>query len=155
MPPFSISLILTNRTLQAEEILNKHSGWAALTGTPDFAALNSAWPPPNAALTFALFVDRVLNFVGAYFVKLRGQVDALVFAGGVGERSVELRAAILDAAACLGFEIRRRDNEMVDWREGTVVGIGGGSPEVLVCRTDEAHEMARECAAEKRFWGDL
>lgn len=69
---------------------------------------------------------------------------------------MELRAAVLDAVACLGFEVRRIDNEMVDGREGTVVGIGGGGrPEVLVCRTDEALEMARECAAEKQFWGDL
>lgn len=65
---------------------------------------------------------------------------------------MELRAAVLDAVVCLGFKISGRDNEMVDGKEGTVVGIGGGGrPEVLVCRTDEAYEMARECAAEKQF----
>lgn len=80
-----------------------------------------------------------------------------MFAGGVGERSAELRAAVLDAVACLGFVVHRRDNEMVGERDRAVVSIGGGGGhlEALVCRTDEAREMARECAVEKRFWGDF
>lgn len=90
-------------------------------------------------------------------MKLRGRVDALVFAGGVGERSKQLREAVVDAVACLGFEIKSGDNEGVGERRGTVVAIGGGGgrAEVLVCRTDEAREMARECVVEKRFWGDV
>lgn len=146
---------LTNS--QAEEILNKHSGWASLTGTPDFAALTSPSPPPNAALAFTLFVDRITNLVAAYFVKLRGRADALVFAGGVGERSWQLREAVVDAVACLGFEVRREDNEGVGGRREVVVSVGGGGgcADVLVCRTDEAREMARGCVVEGRFWGDV
>lgn len=90
-------------------------------------------------------------------MKLRGQADALVFAGGVGERSWQLREAVVDAVACLGFKVRRGDNKCVSGRREVVVAVGGGSgcAEVLVCRTDEAQEMARGCVVERRFWGDM
>ena len=54
-------------------------------------------------LAFDLFVDRVAGFVGSYYVTLGGEVDALVFAGGIGERSERLRRAVADRVRCLGF----------------------------------------------------
>lgn len=149
------------RISKAEEILNKHSGWSSLTGTTDFSALTSASPPPNSRLAFSIFVDRIQNYIGSYFVKLRGEVDALVFAGGIGEKSVELRAAVIDGVQCLGFSLQKRDNESAGKKGGTVVGIGGGrvadkgGAKVLICRTDEAAEMARECVGDKQFWDQL
>lgn len=40
-----------------------------------------------------------------YYVKLLGNVDALVFAGGIGEKGGQLRQAVIDKVACLGFGI--------------------------------------------------
>lgn len=94
-------------------------------------------------------------------MKLRGQVDALVFAGGIGEKSAELRAAVVEGVQCLGFSLEKRANESVSKRSGVVVGIGGegvgriGDPKVLICGTDEQLEMARECVRQKEFWGEL
>jgi len=95
---------------------------------------------PGAQLAFDIFVDRILGFVGSYWLKLGGALDALVFSGGIGEHSVELRKAVVDRCACLGCAISARANEGVD-RETTrhVVDVGMSSvaPRVLVCRTDE------------------
>lgn len=136
---------------RAEEILNKESGWKALTGTTDFGAISQSDDPAHK-LAFDMFVDRVCGFVGTYFVSLRGQVDALVFAGGIGEKGDELRRRVVDQVACLGFAI---DDGPGDGEDGGVVrqiGSGEGGRKTLVCQTDEQLEMARFCAENKELW---
>src|SRR4051794_25655985 len=64
----------------AEQILNKESGWKALTGTTDFGKISSS-DDEKCRLAFDIFVDRILGYVGSYYVTLGGNVDALVFAG--------------------------------------------------------------------------
>ncbi len=142
---------------RAEEILNKEAGWKALTGTTNFGLIAAAAGDPagDAAmrLAFDLFVDRVCSFVGSYFVTLRGQVDALVFAGGIGERSDRLRAAVVEQVGCLGFVLDEEANAA--GLGGAVVrevGKKGVVPRVLVCETDEQFEMARTCAEGDEFW---
>lgn len=48
---------------QAEEILNKKSGWKAMTGTTDFAEVSSS-DKSECELAVAIFVDRILDFIG-------------------------------------------------------------------------------------------
>lgn len=141
---------------RAEEILNKQSGWKALAGTTNFAEIASSSEPARQ-LAFDLLVDRICAFVGTYYVSLRGDVDALVFAGGIGERSARLRAAVADAVRCLGFEIDATNNEAdaggaVVWDVGNKGGTKDSKHRVLVCQTDEQFEMARACAYDKRLW---
>jgi acetate kinase len=64
-------------------------------------------------------------------------VDAIVFSGGIGERSVELRAAVGERCACLGVEVEKRLNEGASNEKGSVVEIGNGAVKAMVCRTDE------------------
>jgi acetate kinase len=142
---------------QAEDILNTKSGWKALTGTTDFRLITtrafaapaptdananySSDPDPNR-LAFDLFIDRILDFVGAYFVKLGGHVDALVFAGGIGEHGAAVREAIGRGVRCLGFAgVDSGKNDQVEG-QGKVVNIGveggvGQGKKILVCKTDE------------------
>ncbi|OQO13734.1 hypothetical protein B0A48_01964 [Cryoendolithus antarcticus] len=134
---------------QAEMILNKESGWKALTGTTDFGEVSKRAEKgdESAKLAFEVFVDRVMGFVGSYYVKLGGTVDALVFAGGIGEHGVHFREEVVARVGCLGFEIDRGANEQL--QDGEVVDIGkqkDGDRRVLVCQTDEQTEMARQCA---------
>ncbi|KAF7330266.1 putative acetate kinase [Mycena venus] len=138
---------------QAEHILNTQAGWKALAGTTDFAAITKQRADdPAATLAFDLFADRVLNYVGSYHLKLGGAVDALVFSGGIGERSKELRALIAERIECLGYaRMDEGRNKAVDGTEGVVVDIGpagSSTKRLLVCRTDEQLEMARQCVIE-------
>lgn len=139
---------------QAEDILNTKAGWRALTGTTDFRAVTKMWQDGDerGVLAFELFVDRILNYVGSYWLKLGGKVDALVFSGGIGERSVELREVVMQRCACLGLKLDQEKNKTVDSVPGKVVEIGDDGSKILVCRTDEQLEMARECALEPIFW---
>lgn len=100
-------------------------------------------------LAFRIMLDRILHFTGAYHLSLHGDVDALVFAGGVGERSAELRRAVGEAVGCLGFAaINETKNSQVNDDEGIVVDVGraDGRKRILVCHTDEQLEMAKECS---------
>ncbi|KAK9622841.1 hypothetical protein V6Z94_003764 [Aspergillus fumigatus] len=134
---------------RAEEILNKQSGWKALTGTTDFSRIAVENPPSHAhKLAFDIVVDRILGFVGNYFVKLDGQVDAIVFAGGIGEKSALLRKVLVEKARCLRVAVDTAANETGPAEDQTVLDISkeaGKGPRVLVCQTDEQFEMAYNC----------
>lgn len=152
----------------AETVLNKESGWKALAGTADFGAVAAGGPPagPARRLAFDLVADRVSAYVGSYYVSLRGEVDALVFAGGIGEGSGRLRRAVVESCACLGFEVDGARNSAAAGEGAAVVreigggGGGGGSSrsvggrghKVLVCKTDEQFEMARGAAEDPALW---
>ena len=89
------------------------------------------------------------DFVASYYVKLGGKVDALVFAGGIGEKGVQLRRAVVEKVACLGFEVDDGRNAKPDGDAVvTNIGLQGSKHKVLICQTDEQAEMARECAQE-------
>ncbi|KKK24672.1 acetate kinase [Aspergillus rambellii] len=133
----------------AEEILNTQSGWKALTGTTDFSQIAVETPPtPAHKLAFDILVDRILGYIGNYYVKLDGQVDAMVFAGGIGERSALLRKTVAGKSRSLGFALDWNANERGVSEEQTVVDItaaAGSAKKVLICQTDEQFEMAYRC----------
>ncbi|PSR90433.1 acetate kinase [Coniella lustricola] len=154
----------------AETILNKQAGWKALTGTTNFGTIAESADPKHK-LAFDLFVDRICGFVGSYFVALRGQVDALVFAGGIGEKSDRLRKAVVDQCACLGFEIDDAKNETQAEEETSKVtrelssaaaaagqqqrdGSRRAALRVLIVQTDEQYEMAHAAAQDPPLWAD-
>jgi len=137
---------------RAEEILNREAGWKSLTGTTDFAAIADPSAPASHRLAFDLLVDRVCAFVGSYYVSLEGKVDALVFAGGIGERSARFRAAVVERCGCLGLAVDKEANALPV--EDTVKDLSGVAARhrVLVCLTDEQLEMARWCAEDEALW---
>ncbi|KAE9376829.1 acetate kinase [Stipitochalara longipes BDJ] len=136
---------------RAEEILNKESGWKALTGTTNFGTIASS-DDPTMKLAFDIFVDRILGYVGSYYVSLHGKVDALVFAGGIGEKSDLLRKRVTDEASCLGFEL---DGELNGKKiEDVVQEVGKkvARHRTLVCQTNEQFEMARFVAVDEKLF---
>lgn len=86
-------------------------------------------------------VDRILGFIGDYYLKLDGQVDALVFTGGIGEKSAFLRKTLADKCRSLGVAIDAAANTQ-DLDENQTVkdisqGHGGMGLRVLICQTNE------------------
>lgn len=138
---------------QAEEILNKNSGWKSLTGTTDFGQISSSERKEDK-LAFDIFVDRILNYVAPYFTKLDGEVDALVFAGGIGEKGGKLRQAVVQGVRCLGFKIDGDKNAKQVEDVVTDISAGDARYKTLVVQTDEQLEMARGILEDKdRFVG--
>ncbi|GAB7364362.1 hypothetical protein MBLNU230_g4905t1 [Neophaeotheca triangularis] len=135
---------------QAEMILNKQSGWKAMTGTTDFGAISAKAGQGDEAcgLAFELVVERLVKEVGAYFVKLGGRVDGLVFAGGIGEKGVELRRRAVEGVGCLGFELDGGRNEGAGEGKVREIGREGARFRTFVVETDEQAEMARQCVGD-------
>ncbi|KZV94841.1 acetate and butyrate kinase [Exidia glandulosa HHB12029] len=137
---------------KAELVLNKQAGLQALAGTSDFGKIVSrldATPRDEPAeLAYALFVDRVLNFVGAYMLKLIGageSVDGVVFSGGIGEKGARLRADVGKYLSAFGGQVDKARNESKDEDEGNVKRISSDASKIgiFVCKTDEEAQCAR------------
>jgi acetate kinase len=93
-------------------ILERESGLKGLSGTTgDFRAVQErvAAGDASAILAFDLFAYRIRKYVGAYWAALTG-LDAIVFAGGIGENSPTLRAAVVDPLSALGLELDPKAN---------------------------------------------
>lgn len=145
----------------AESILNLSSGFKALTGTSDFSEILATDPPnTESVLTINLFLDRILSFFGSYWLKLnggRGSVDAVVFAGGIGESSSMFREMIVEGLRGLngGFDELDHEKNEKGGGSGEVVysiGDGIGKTRLLVCETNEELEMVGECLGDEVLW---
>lgn len=97
---------------ELSEVLNKRSGLLGLSGvSSDFREIEAAAAGGNerARLAVDVFVQRVRGLIGSLAVTL-GDVDALVFAGGIGENSAGLREAVCWGLGCIGVELDRDAN---------------------------------------------
>jgi len=103
-------------------------------------------------LAMDIFVDRIIGYVGSYYVSLHGKVDALVFAGGIGEKSDLLRKRVTDEANCIGFEIAEDLNGKAIEDVVQDVGKKGARHRTLVCQTNEQFEMARLCTVDEKLF---
>jgi acetate kinase len=88
-----------------EKMLNREAGMVALSGLPNDmkgvreAAQNGS---QRAVLAVDIFTRSVKKAVGS-FVALMGGVDAIVFAGGIGEHDARSRTEILGGLEALGI----------------------------------------------------
>ncbi len=90
-----------------DRILNHDSGLLGVSGTTgDMATLleEEAQGRPRAHEAIELFCYRARKYIGAYFAVL-GRTAAIVFGGGIGERSPEIRRRICEPLAPLGVHI--------------------------------------------------
>jgi acetate kinase len=114
-----------------ETLLNRESGLAGFTeGEGDLQALEkrSAGGDQDAELAIDVFATAVRKYVGAY-AALLGGIDLLVFAGGIGEHSAEVRRRV-----CSGLEF---------------LGLHADDPagKVHTMHTEEERQIARHCRA--------
>jgi acetate kinase len=83
------------------ELLYERSGLLGVSGESGSMKVLLASPSRGAAEAIALFVHRTACAIGSLAVALGG-LDALVFTGGIGEHSAEIRARIFHKIAWLG-----------------------------------------------------
>jgi acetate kinase len=130
-----------------ERLLNKQSGLLGISGlTSDMRELLAEefeHQDRRVTLAIEMFCQRVRRYIGAYVAELGG-ADALVFTGGIGENSPEIRARICEGLRCLGIELDPAKNKThVDGRVGSIAREGA-SLDVWVIPTDEELLIARD-----------
>lgn len=123
--------------------LNHASGLLGLGGSSDLREIlaRRARGDERAHLAFDVFCHRIRKYVGAYLAVL-GRCDAIVFTGGIGERSAEVRAAALDGLGGLGIALDPERNAA----HGSVISVADAGISVLVVPADEEGEIARQTA---------
>jgi acetate kinase len=73
----------------------------------------------GAALAVEMFCYRARKYVGAYLAALGG-ADAIVFGGGIGEHSPEVRARICEPLGPLGLRLDPARNAALVEGEGAI-----------------------------------
>ena len=133
---------------QIMTILNQESGVLGISSnfSSDFRELKDAEIKYNdkAALAREIFVYRVAKYIGSYAAAMNG-VDNIVFTAGVGENDSDIREQICEYLEFLGIAI----DEVKNREQGEAVRISDGASRVnvLVVKTNEELEIAREAAA--------
>jgi acetate kinase len=127
-----------------DHALNHDSGLKGLCGHNDSREVEELRAQGDAAATLAFDVScyRIRKYVGAYYAVL-GSVDAVVFTGGIGERSPETRAAALAGLERLGIVVDDARNTR-PITGPTVISRDTSEVAVLVVPTDEEWEIARQ-----------
>jgi acetate kinase len=129
-----------------ENLLERESGLRGLSGTSgDMRRLLADGENPAARLAVDAFCYRVRKYVGAYLAVLGG-LDGIVFGGGIGENSSEVRSTSLSGLEALGIVVDEAKNRAAVGREGRI-SPPGAPVEIRVMQVDEAGEMARDAAS--------
>jgi acetate kinase len=109
---------------QIESLLNKQSGLIGISGlTNDMRELLDEAHENNdrrAQLAIEIFCYRARKYIGAYLAAMGG-ADAIVFTGGIGENSPEIRAKICEGLHFMGLELdAERNTNCVSANEGLI-----------------------------------
>jgi acetate kinase len=129
-----------------DQLLNHESGLVGVSGvSSDMRKVLAARRAgdPRATLAAAVFVHRARQAIGAMAVTLGG-VDALVFTGGIGEHSDEIRAGICEGLSCLGLELDQPVNASA--QPDAVLSTHASRGRILVVTAREDLMMARAAA---------
>ncbi len=139
---------------QIMAILNQESGVLGISKnfSSDFRELKDAEIKYNekAALAREIFAYKVAKYVGSYAAAMNG-VDNIVFTAGVGENDSDIREEICSYLEFLGISIDELKNR--EQAEAVKISEGTSRVNVLVIRTNEELEIAREAAAVARQAG--
>ena len=93
-----------------EKMLYERSGLLGLSGVSgDMRELEKRRDAPSVA-AFDNFIYAMVKYAGAY-TSVLGGLDALVFTAGIGENSVEVRAALCAKLAWLGVKLDHTANK--------------------------------------------
>lgn len=114
---------------ELEQMLNSQSGWAAIAGSgPDMQQLLAARSrgDTQATLGLDLYVTAIRKTIGAYAALMSG-IDLLVFTGGIGENSEEIRNLVCTGLDFLGLSEKSHGSR------------------VLAIKTEEERQIARVC----------
>jgi acetate kinase len=127
-----------------EHLLNRESGLKGLCGTNDLREIvkREKHGDLRAEMALEMYGYRVKKYIGAYVAVLEG-LDLLIFTGGIGTHSPDIRTRCCQGLRGLGIELDSGRNRSVD--EGIRdISAPGGLTKILVVPTDEELRIAQE-----------
>ncbi len=148
--PAIIEFVAAKEGLSAQEVetlLNKQSGLLGLSGlTNDMRELLDEARESDdrrAVLAIEIFCYRARKYIGSYLAAMNG-ADAVIFTGGIGENSAEVRTKICEGLGWLGLELdSERNHALLGGHEG-VISTDGSRLAAYVIPTNEELLIARD-----------
>jgi acetate kinase len=108
---------------EVETLLNKESGLLGISGlTNDMRELLSELTDHDdrrVRLAIDVFCYRARKYIGSYLAAMGG-ADAIVFTGGIGENSPQVRGQICESLEWAGLKIDTARNQQTVGREGLI-----------------------------------
>ena len=131
-------------TKKMDNVLNKESGVLGVSGvSSDFRDLEDAAKDGNERADTALkmFTNRAKRYIAGYMAEV-GNIEAIVFTGGIGENSIPMREDIMNGFEQFGIKI---DPEKNNVRGGChLVSTDDSKVKVFVIATNEELMIARD-----------
>jgi acetate kinase len=147
--PAVVNIIAIKEGLSLNEVdtlLNTQSGLLGISGlTNDMRVLQQELKEQDdrrVRLAIQMFCYRAKKYVGA-FLACMGGADAIVFTGGIGENSPEIRAEICEGFAWAGLRLDHNKNNQVAGQEGQI-STNDSRLHAFVIPTDEELLIARD-----------
>jgi acetate kinase len=135
---------------EVEQLLNEESGLLGVSGrSSDMQVLLKAANEEHdkrAQLAIEIFCYRIQQYLGAYLAVLHG-ADAIVFGGGIGEHSPEIRAKVCAAMEWCGLQLDFRLNDQaINLKPGHAakISLDESLLAAYVVATDEETFIAQE-----------
>lgn len=126
LDPAIVNIIAGKERMSASEVdalLNTQSGLLGISGlTNDMRKLQTELKEHDdrqARLAIEIFCYRAKKYIGAYLAAMGG-ADAVVFTGGIGENSPDMRARICAGMEWAGLRLDAAKNEEAIGREGKI-----------------------------------
>lgn len=123
-----------------ERLLYEQSGLLGVSGESDDMRDLLLSTSLHAAQAVELFVYRIARELGSLVAALGG-LDALVFTGGIGEHSPEIRARVCRQSAWLGIAL----DDVKNRAGGVLISEPTSQIRALALHTDEESIIARSC----------
>jgi acetate kinase len=123
--------------------LEHRSGLLGLAGSDDMQAIlaSEVAGDPHAALAVSVYLHRLRGTVAAMAAAMDG-LDVIVFTGGVGENSPQIRARAADGLGFLGVAVDAERNASAELDAD--IGAQGGAVRAFAVRAREDIQIARE-----------
>ncbi len=131
---------------ETSDILNKKSGVLGVSGvSSDERDITKAIEEGNERAVLARKIQRyqIRKYIGSYVAAMDG-VDAIVFAGGIGENSVSLREEVCGQMNYVGVEIDKEKNDAAVFGKGGKISSENSKVAVYVIPTNEELMIARD-----------
>ncbi len=141
LDPGVILYLMEQRGMDAravEKLIYTQSGLLGVSGVASDMRELLASPAPRAKLAVDLFVYRIGREMGSLAAALGG-LDAIVFTGGIGENSVEIRARVCRDAAWLSVALDDKANR----NGGPRISSGKSKTAAFAIPTNEELMIAR------------
>jgi acetate kinase len=126
LDPAIVSVIARKEGMSPSEVdalLNTQSGLLGISGlTNDMRELQAELKEHDdrrVRLAVEIFCYRARKYIGAYLAALGG-ADAVIFTGGIGENSPDVRARICDQMEWAGLRLDTARNDKMVGREGQI-----------------------------------